>query len=210
MLMALPLPPDRWSRVAELYDAAATLPKDQRNAFLSSACVGDQALIVEIESLIAQEDVASPIDNPVWIPDDLLTQPAALAVGASLGPYVIEGVLGTGGMGEVYRAQRHQARSRRRAQVLPEGLSDDPERLARLQREAQVLASLNHPHIAAIYGFEDADATHALVLELVEGDDARGAARARADAVSTRRSPSPDRSPTRSRPRTSRASSIAI
>ena len=169
MLMALPLPPDRWSRVAELYDAAATLPKDQRNAFLSSACVGDQALIVEIESLIAQEDVASPIDNPVWIPDDLLTQPAALAVGASLGPYVIEGVLGTGGMGEVYRAKDTKLGRRVALKVLPEGLSDNPERRARLQREAQVLAALNHPYIAAIYGFEDRDATYAIALELVEG-----------------------------------------
>ena len=86
----------------------------------------------------------------------------------------------------------------------------DPERLARFQREAQVLASLNHPHIGAIYGFEDSGETHALVLELVEGETL-------ADRIA--RGPLPfdealpiarARSPTRSKRRTSRASSIAI
>jgi Tol biopolymer transport system component len=167
--MASPLTPDRWSRVAELYDAAAALPKDQRTPFLSSACVADPALIAEIESLIAQDDVASPIDSPVWMPDDLLMQPAALAVGATVGPYVIEGLLGTGGMGEVYRAKDTRLGRRVALKVLPEGLSDNPDRRARLQREAQVLAALNHPHIAVIYGFEDRDATYAIALELVEG-----------------------------------------
>jgi eukaryotic-like serine/threonine-protein kinase len=167
--MDSPLTPDRWSRVAELYDAAATLPKDQRAAFLSSACGGDTVLRAEVESLIAQEDVASLIDSPVWIPDDLLMQPLALTVGASLGPYVIEGVLGTGGMGEVYRARDTKLGRRVALKVLPDALSDDPERRARFQREAQVLAALNHPHIAAIYGFEDRDARDAIALELVEG-----------------------------------------
>ena len=167
--MASSLTPDRWSRVAELYDAAATLPKEQRTAFLSTACVGDPELIEEVESLIAQDDVSSPMDDPVWIPDDLLAQPAVLPPGTRLGQYVIEGILGTGGMGEVYRAKDNKLGRRVALKVLPEELSRDPERRARFQREAQVLAALNHPHIAAIYGFEDGDSTHAIVLELVEG-----------------------------------------
>jgi len=167
--MASSLTPDRWSRVAELYDAAATLPKEQRTAFLSTACVGDPELIEEVESLIAQDDVSSPMDDPVWIPHDLLAQPAVLPPGTPLGQYVIEGILGTGGMGEVYRAKDNKLGRRVALKVLPEELSRDPERRARFQREAQVLAALNHPHIAAIYGFEDGDSTHAIVLELVEG-----------------------------------------
>jgi len=72
-------------------------------------------------------------------------------------------------MGEVYRARDSKLRRDVAIKVLPEAVASDPERLARFHREAHVLASLNHPNIAAIYGFEDADGTHALVMELVEG-----------------------------------------
>ena len=78
--------------------------------------------------------------------------------------------LGAGGMGEVYRARDTKLNRDVALKVLPDAFALDPERLARFQREAQVLASLNHPHIGAIYGFEDSGETHALVLELVEGD----------------------------------------
>jgi Tol biopolymer transport system component/predicted Ser/Thr protein kinase len=88
-----------------------------------------------------------------------------LAAGGRLGPYAILGPLGAGGMGEVYRA--HDAKLNRDVaiKVLPALVADDPERLMRFEREAQVLAALNHPHIAAVYGFEH----HAIVMELVEG-----------------------------------------
>jgi eukaryotic-like serine/threonine-protein kinase len=86
-----------------------------------------------------------------------------------LGPYEITGALGAGGMGEVYRARDTRLGRDVALKVLPEAFARDAERLARFRREAQVLASLNHPNIAAIYGFEDSGATHALVMELVEG-----------------------------------------
>jgi eukaryotic-like serine/threonine-protein kinase len=86
-----------------------------------------------------------------------------------LGPYEITGALGAGGMGEVYRARDTRLGRDVALKVLPEAFARDAERMARLRREAQVLASLNHPNIAAIYGFEDSGATHALVMELVEG-----------------------------------------
>ena len=90
-------------------------------------------------------------------------------VGTTLGPYRVLGKLGEGGMGEVYRATDTKLKRDVAIKVLPESFADDPERLARFQREAEVLASLNHPNIAAIYGLEDSGETHALVLELVEG-----------------------------------------
>ena len=93
----------------------------------------------------------------------------ALTPGSKLGHYEIAGSLGAGGMGEVYRARDHKLSRDVALKVLPDLLAGDADRLARFQREAQVLASLNHPNIAAIYGFEDSGATHALVLELVEG-----------------------------------------
>ena len=93
-----------------------------------------------------------------------------MVIGHSLGPYQIVGKLGEGGMGEVYRARDSKLGRDVALKVIPETFALDPDRLARFKREAQVLASLNHPHIAAIYGFEDSGETHALVLELVEGE----------------------------------------
>src|SRR5688572_6826978 len=93
----------------------------------------------------------------------------AFSPGATLGVYRISGLLGAGGMGEVYRARDEKLERDVALKVLPDGFALDPDRLARFRREAQVLASLNHPHIASIYGFEESLGTHALVLELVEG-----------------------------------------
>jgi eukaryotic-like serine/threonine-protein kinase len=93
----------------------------------------------------------------------------SLAAGTSLGPYEIVGPLGAGGMGEVYRATDTRLKRQVAVKILPPLLAADPDRLARFQREAEVLASLNHPHIAAIYGLEDALGMKALVMELVEG-----------------------------------------
>src|SRR5438477_7034851 len=94
----------------------------------------------------------------------------SLAAGTRLGPYEILGALGAGGMGEVYRAHDTKLGRDVALKVIADPFAFDPDRLARFTREAQLLASLNHPHIAAIYGFEDGGETHALVLELVEGE----------------------------------------
>ena len=92
-----------------------------------------------------------------------------LASGTQLGPYEIVAPLGAGGMGEVYRARDTKLDRDVAVKVLPEAFARDAERVARFQREAKVLASLNHPNIAAIHGFEESDAVRFLVLELVEG-----------------------------------------
>ena len=95
--------------------------------------------------------------------------------GTRLGPYEIVAPLGVGGMGEVYRATDSRLKRQVAIKILPAALATDPDRLARFQREAEVLASLNHPHIAAVYGLEEVHATgaghagKALVMELVEG-----------------------------------------
>jgi Tol biopolymer transport system component len=93
----------------------------------------------------------------------------ALSNGTKLGPYEIVGPLGAGGMGEVYRARDAKLGREVALKVLPEAFARDAESMARFQREAKVLASLNHPRIAAIHGLEDSGSTHALVMELVEG-----------------------------------------
>ena len=104
----------------------------------------------------------------------------SLATGTKLGPYEILAPLGAGGMGEVYRARDTKLNRDVALKILPDAFASDPDRLARFTREAQTLASLNHPNIAAIYGIEESGAVRALVMELVESEDlsqriARGA-----------------------------------
>jgi eukaryotic-like serine/threonine-protein kinase len=102
----------------------------------------------------------------------------SLTSGARLGPYELTGSLGAGGMGEVYRARDTRLNRAVALKVLPDLFANDAERLARFEREAQVLASLNHPHIAQIYGLEESHpstgsgqgAVRALIMELVEGE----------------------------------------
>ena len=94
----------------------------------------------------------------------------ALASGTKLGPYEIISAIGAGGMGEVYRARDTRLGRDVAIKILPPAFTNDPERLARFEREAHVLASLNHPNIGAIHGLEEADGVPALVLELVEGE----------------------------------------
>src|SRR3954462_8975691 len=93
----------------------------------------------------------------------------ALAIGAVIGSYEIIAPIGAGGMGEVYRARDTKLKRDVAIKILPDSFANDPDRLARFQREAEVLASLNHPHIGAIYGLQDSGGLRALVLELVEG-----------------------------------------
>jgi len=94
----------------------------------------------------------------------------ALGIGTRLGGYEILDAIGAGGMGEVYRARDTKLGREVAVKVVSESFTDDPERMARFEREAQLLASLNHPHIATIHGLEQSGATHFLVMELVEGE----------------------------------------
>ena len=95
----------------------------------------------------------------------------SLAPGARIGPYEVLSVVGAGGMGEVYRAHDTSLKRDVALKILPESFAADADRLARFQREAEVLASLNHPNIAGIYGLEERGGVSALVMELVEGED---------------------------------------
>src|SRR5512134_3839938 len=95
----------------------------------------------------------------------------ALAPDTRLGVYEVTAQIGEGGMGEVYRARDTQLNRDVALKVLPDSFASDAERLARFTREAQTLASLNHPNIAAIYGIEESRDVRAIVMELVEGED---------------------------------------
>jgi serine/threonine protein kinase len=122
----------------------------------------------EVESLLAQPVSADgPLDGAAAA---LVSDIAApLATGTRIGVYTVQGLLGKGGMGEVYRAIDTNLKRQVALKVLPAPVASDSERVARFQREAEVLASLNHSNIAAVYGLERADGAAALVMELVDG-----------------------------------------
>ena len=164
--MALP-PYDR-QRLKELFAGARALPAERRPAYLAEACGGNQALRHEVESLLVSDERAkSFLETPVavQIQDAFAAQDLE---GQRIGSYQIEAWIGAGGMGEVYKALDTKLNRHVAIKVLLPAVADDPARLARFSREARVLASLNHPHIAQIHGLEDAG-VRALVMELVEG-----------------------------------------
>ena len=172
--------PERLREIETLFHSARERTPDERDAFLARACAGDSALRREGESLLAQPP-AGLIDAPFGALVAGLVSPASvLLTGRRIGVFEVQGLLGVGGMGEVYRARDTRLGRDVAIKILPRTFKDDPDRLARFEREARVLASLNHPHIGAIFGLEDADDLTGLVMELVEGDDlsqriARGA-----------------------------------
>src|SRR3954469_13833930 len=94
----------------------------------------------------------------------------SLSPGTRLGVYEVTGRLGAGGMGEVYRGRDTRLHRDVALKILPEAFARDPERLVRFEREARVLASLNHPNVAQVFGLEESGAVRALVMELVDGE----------------------------------------
>ena len=150
-----------------------TRDESQRATFLSEVCADDEALRLEVESLLAHERTAAGfLAAPVL---ELAAQVMAedwgsFPAGLQLGSYKIHSSVGAGGMGEVYRARDSKLGRDVAIKVLPRGFMADPDRLARFAREARMLAALNHRNIGAIYAFEELDGTPALVLELVDGD----------------------------------------
>jgi Tol biopolymer transport system component len=152
--------PQRWAKIESLYHAALAMEPSERPAYLADACE-ESGLRREVESLLAYSD--AKLETPV-------APRHPLPSGFRLGSYEIKALLGVGGMGEVYRARDTKLKRDVALKVLPGAFARDPDRMARFQREAEVLASLNHPNIAQIYGVEE----RALVMELVEGEPPRG------------------------------------
>jgi serine/threonine protein kinase/Tol biopolymer transport system component len=168
------LDPDRWRRINELYHDALARPDAERKGFLTRACTDDPSLQAEIQTLLDQsprtDDFLNVLGQPqlTALSDHNNVTRRSLRIGQHLGVYVVESLLAAGGMGEVYRARDTKLGRDVAIKLLPSALTNDPSRRMRLEREAHVLASLNHPNIAAIYGIEESDGA-ALVMELVEG-----------------------------------------
>ena len=165
--------PERWKRVEELYHAARTRPSGERLAFLDAQCSDDESLRRDVESLLNE-----PSPEPGFLSEaafagaarTVFDEAAAIAMtGRTLGGYQLQALLGAGGMGEVYRARDSKLGRDVAIKILPRTVTTDSSRLARFEREARMLAALNHPNICAIYGLEESDGLRFLILELVEG-----------------------------------------
>jgi eukaryotic-like serine/threonine-protein kinase len=178
--------PELWEQIAQLHGAALEIEKGSRAAFLTKACAGDEALRREVESLLALEGNAENfMESPALeaVAAQLAKEQFQIGVlkpGTKLESYEVLGPLGAGGMGEVYRARDSKLNRDVALKILPAIFTDDAERMARFRREAQALASFNHPNIGSIYGLEESNNLCVLVLELVEGltlaDRIRGSA----------------------------------
>ena len=164
--------PERLPEVENLYRAARELAPENRAAFLYEACGQDPALRHEVESLLARQmDAPPPGQEAAPQPAEEATQtmgPAA-AVGAQLGPYRILGLLGAGGMGEVYRAKDTRLGREVALKLLPRERVADPERQRRFLREARAASALNHPNIVTFFDLARAGGQDFLVMEYVAG-----------------------------------------
>jgi len=156
--------PEDYQQVREVFEAALKYPAADRAGFVERACSADARLIGEVQRMLAADAETHPLLDARPISGQRLREGDRFASHFEIG-----GTLGRGGMGEVYLGRDTKLNREVAIKVLPSTFTGDPDRLARFRREAQVLASLNHPNIGAIYSFEEFDGIHALALEYVEG-----------------------------------------
>ena len=165
--------PEHWKRIEELFHEARGRPPADRATFLAQACSDDEVIWRKVEALLADSE-----SDDGFLARPALAMPALLVmepphptmIGRSLGGYHLQALLGAGGMGEVYRARDAKLQRDVAIKILPPAFTSNADRLARFEREAQMLAAVNHPNICAIYGLEETDGVRYLILELVEGE----------------------------------------
>jgi eukaryotic-like serine/threonine-protein kinase len=164
---------EKWQEVERVYHDALERPLSERGSFLAAACGADEELRREVESLLMHAGSGTGMldGTPIAVAAGLVDRRTTSMIGRRVGAYQLQELIGAGGMGEVYRAQDTRLGREVAIKILPRAFKDDPDRVARFQREAKMLASLNHPHIGAVYGLEEDDDGSALVMELVQGDD---------------------------------------
>ena len=167
---------ERWQKIDQLFHAALDREPGERAAFLLQACVGDDSLQKEVESLISShEQSESFIERPAAdVAADLLAgAEAQLTPGQSVGPYQIVSLLGEGGMGEVYLAEDLRLGRQVALKRLPSQFTLSAERVRRFEQEARSASALNHPNIVTIHEIGRIDSTHFITTEFIDGETLR-------------------------------------
>jgi serine/threonine protein kinase/Tol biopolymer transport system component len=170
--------PERWQTLSNVLYQALELAPGDRPAFLDRACASDTALRQELESLLSASDEM----RSSFLKSSSLAM--TIKPGTRLDDYEVETLIGSGGMGEVYRARDTRLKRAVAIKVLPRFVSNDPDRLRRFEKEAQAAAALNHPNILAVFHLGTYQGTPYMVLELLEGQNLRERLRAGALSVS--------------------------
>jgi len=166
--------PERWERVKALFDSALRRPTGERHVFLGEACAGDANLRREVESLLASYERAGTfIDEPIAPPPVAPSAAPALTPGSRVGPYEVVGLVGAGGMGEVYRVRDPRLHREVALKILPSWAVRDPEQLRRFEQEARAAGALNHPNILAVFDVGRHQGGPFVVSELLEGETLR-------------------------------------
>ncbi|OLE54806.1 MAG: hypothetical protein AUG51_06805 [Acidobacteria bacterium 13_1_20CM_3_53_8] len=168
--------PEQWQQVKEIFHSALDIAPERRAVFLDEACAGRDSLRVEVESLIrSHEEAGSFIDSPAYevAAEFLMDDTAHSLIGELVGPYKIVGLLGKGGMGEVYLAEDMRLGRRVAMKLLPREFTKDVNRLRRFEQEARAASALNHPNILTIYEIGRAGASHFIATEFIDGETLR-------------------------------------
>jgi serine/threonine protein kinase len=177
--------PERWDEIDRVWHALLERPEPERAAAIDELCGQDLTLHRDIESLLAHLARASAAGFGVAAVG--VADARESLIGRQLGPYAVHTLLGAGGMGEVFQATDSTLDREVAFKILPDLWLADRDRQARFDREARLLASLNHPNIGSIYGVHESGSLRALILELVEGDTLAERLATRAGAPGVRR-----------------------
>jgi serine/threonine protein kinase len=168
--------PERWQQVRDVLHGAMQLEPEKRRAFLDEHCANDPSLREELDKLLlADEELASSfLETPALIQAAVRTvtssDGAVLPVGKKMGPYVVQALVGAGGMGEVYRARDTRLDRTVAIKIISASHSSDVSRHQRFEREARAISSLQHPNICTLYDVGQQDEIHYLVMEYLEGE----------------------------------------
>ncbi len=164
---------DRWQTIDRLFHSTLSCAQEKRAGFLSQACGDDEALRVEVESLLrAHEQDGSFLDLPAYeVAADFLADAfGGLFAGQQIGPYKIISPLAAGGMGEVYLAQDSRLGRKIALKLLPPDFAKDQHRVRRFAQEARAASALNHPNVCVIHEVgKTSDGRHFIAMELIEG-----------------------------------------